>query len=1043
MSLKGKSISILSAAALLGALVPHASADASLSDISNSYAKDAINELVSRGIIHGNGDGKFNPASGIQRQDFAVILANALQLDLSHPPGTPTFKDVPKENYAYAAVEAAVKAGLFKGMGNGIFGAGQNLTREQMAVIFVNALGVNPAGKGRNLTFSDTAFISTWAKDAVAAAVELGLIHGYPDGNFNPGNKASRQDAALVTVQFLNNKAKADEGSTRQPPIVPPTTPTTPITPTPTPIPTPIPTPSTPPTGGGEGTPHQNPDQAIAELVKAEIAALPAKANIKLSDKPAVVQARAHYHALTDTQKTLVGDITKLTEAEQAIAELEAQAVADEAAASPVRGEIQALPTKADVKLTDKPAVTQARAHYDALTDAQKALVGDIAKLTEAEQAIAELEAQAAADEAAASLMKSEIASLPSKVDVALTDKPAVVQARTHYDALTDAQKALVGGIAKLTEAEQAIAELEAQAAADEAAASLVKSEIASLPSKVDVALTDKPAVVQARAHYHALTDTQKTLVGDIAKLTEAEQAIAELEAQAALDEAAAVPVRQEIAALPAKAAAKLTDKPAVTQARAHYDALTDAQKILVGNIAILTEAEQAIAELEAQAALDEQAAALVRAEIASLPSKSEVTLSDKTAVSQARAHYDALTGAQKTLVGGIAKLTEAEQAIAELEAQAALDEAAAAPVREEIQALPAKADIKLTDEPAVTQARAHYAALTDSQKTRVGGIARLTDAEDMIMDLRIVVAAKGNLQVVYNGVAEKIALTSAQDGATVAWSLKDPEQSSIVDISTGSVEREGLNENTDVVLIANITAGAASDTKEITVHVKAVMSEPETITSKAVSDFDFSTIDATQARGESFQVQTTDFQSATKHFTISDGKITIPIDLTWNVPQNEFTKGQIMGSVVDSFIQDYCNAHGINLGNRTLGAVGFGNTFSIFAFSTGSASSVTLGGPDWQYFFSQRQYNGNDIDHSRNRTFNVSDGEHTAIVTLDRQYAGMEALVEAINSQLQGASVAAAAETVNANQFRLVAKSADIALSVSGADQEQFFGSE
>ncbi|GIO64189.1 S-layer homology domain-containing protein [Paenibacillus cineris] len=631
MSLKGKSISILSAAALLGALVPHVSADASLSDISNSHAKDAINELVSKGIIYGTGDGKFNPASGIQRQDFAIIMARALQLDLSHPPVTPTFKDVPKENYAYAAVEAAFKAGLFKGMGNGIFGAGQNLTREQMAVIFVNALGVNPAGKGSNLTFSDAASISAWARDAVAAAVELGLIHGYPDGTFNPGNQATRQDAALVTVQFLNDKAKANEGST-QPPKVPPATPTSPTTPSPTPKPTPTPTPSTPssggdtPSNGGGETPHQNPDQAAAEPVKAEIAALPAKANIKLSDKPAVVQARAHYDDLTD------------------------------------------------------------------------------------------------------------------------------------------------------------------------------------------------------------------------------------------------------------------------------------------------------------------------------------------------------------------------------------------------------------------------------SQKTRVGDIGKLTDAEDMIRDLKIVAAAKGNLQVVYNGVAEKIELPSSQDGATITWILKNTGQSTIVDITTGSVQREGLNENTDVVLVATIAAGATSDTKEISIRVEAIKDEPEVITSKTIADFDFSTIYATQARGESLQVQTTDFQSTPKHFTISDGKITIPIDLTWDIPLGEFTAGQVVGSAVDSFIQDYCNANGIDLGKRTLGAVGFGDTFSIFAFNTGSESSVTLGGPDWQYFFPQSQYKGSDIDHSKNRTFNVSDGEHTAVVTLDWQYATMDAMVGAINRQLQGASVAAAAETVNANQFRLVANSADILLSVSGVDKNQFF---
>ncbi|WP_415841227.1 S-layer homology domain-containing protein, partial [Paenibacillus typhae] len=229
---KVKSISLLSTAALLGALVPHTSAAESLTDISNSYAKDAIIELVEKGIINGTGDGKFNPTSNIKRQDFAIILAKALNLDLSTPPQSSTFTDVPVNSYAFSAVEAAVKAGLFKGMGNGTFGANQSLTREQMAVIFVNALGVNSTGKGQNLKFSDANSIASWAKDAVGAAVELGLMNGNPDGTFNPVNNASRQDVAIVASKFLTEKTKIDEQKSVTP------TPTT--TPTPTPTPTPI-----------------------------------------------------------------------------------------------------------------------------------------------------------------------------------------------------------------------------------------------------------------------------------------------------------------------------------------------------------------------------------------------------------------------------------------------------------------------------------------------------------------------------------------------------------------------------------------------------------------------------------------------------------------------------------------------------------------------------------------------------------------------------------------------------------------------------------
>ncbi|OKP89884.1 S-layer homology domain-containing protein [Paenibacillus sp. P32E] len=235
--LKFKSLSVLSTAVLLGTLVSPASAAPTLSDIPNNYAKAAIQELISKGIMNGTGDGKFNAEGNIKRQDFAIVLANALNLNLSAPPATATFKDIPKDSYAFAAVEAAAKAGLVKGMGGNLFGGFQSITREQMAVMFVNALGVDPAGKAKNLTFPDSDLIAVWAKDAVAAAVEYGLMVGRPDGTFSPSISASRQDVALVTAKFLVKKNTLDESS-NQPTAMPSSTPTQ--TPTPTPSPTPI-----------------------------------------------------------------------------------------------------------------------------------------------------------------------------------------------------------------------------------------------------------------------------------------------------------------------------------------------------------------------------------------------------------------------------------------------------------------------------------------------------------------------------------------------------------------------------------------------------------------------------------------------------------------------------------------------------------------------------------------------------------------------------------------------------------------------------------
>uniref|UniRef100_UPI002595527B hypothetical protein n=1 Tax=uncultured Brevibacillus sp. TaxID=169970 RepID=UPI002595527B len=70
----------------------------------------------------------------------------------------------------------------------------------------------------------------------------------------------------------------------------------------------------------------------------------------------------------------------------------------DAAAAQAVDNKIGALPAVAALTLADKPAVVAARADYDALTAAQKALVTKEADLQAAEQKIADLQAQADVD---------------------------------------------------------------------------------------------------------------------------------------------------------------------------------------------------------------------------------------------------------------------------------------------------------------------------------------------------------------------------------------------------------------------------------------------------------------------------------------------------------------------------------------------------------------------------------------------------------------------------------------------------------------------
>ena len=107
--------------------------------------------------------------------------------------------------------------------------------------------------------------------------------------------------------------------------------------------------------------------------------------------------------------------------------------------------------------------------------------------------------------------------------------------------------------------------------------------------------LEDEAAIAQARTAYNALTDDQKALVSKLETLTAAESKLAELKAAAekeAADKAAAVNAKIE-----AIGDVGLDDEAAIAEVRAAYNALTDDQKKLVDETALVA-AEKAYEQL-------------------------------------------------------------------------------------------------------------------------------------------------------------------------------------------------------------------------------------------------------------------------------------------------------------------------------------------------------------------------------------------------------------------------------------------------------------
>ena len=213
--------------------------------------------------------------------------------------------------------------------------------------------------------------------------------------------------------------------------------------------------------------------------------------------------------------------------------------------------------------------------------------------------------------------VEAVIAKINSIGTVAYTDacKALIDDARTAYNALTDAQKALVTNYSTLTTAETTYATLKAEAEALAADQAAVDAVIAKINAIGTVENTDacKTRIEEARGAYNQLTGAQKKLLpdNDLWTLERAEEKYVELakeqkaaEEQAAEQAADQAAVNAVITKIDAIGTVEYTDacKTLIDDARTAYNALNDAQKALVTNYETLTDAESTYETLKAQA---------------------------------------------------------------------------------------------------------------------------------------------------------------------------------------------------------------------------------------------------------------------------------------------------------------------------------------------------------------------------------------------------------------------------------------------------------
>lgn len=129
-------------------------------------------------------------------------------------PNTPvvpdgSFTDLNSAEWAREAIEALSDKGVVAGYADGSFGPNNNITRNEFISIIVRAFGLMDETAVYDFTDGDA---SAWYAQAIASAKKAGILAGYADGSFGDGSLVTREDMAAFIYRM--GKVEKAEGKT-------------------------------------------------------------------------------------------------------------------------------------------------------------------------------------------------------------------------------------------------------------------------------------------------------------------------------------------------------------------------------------------------------------------------------------------------------------------------------------------------------------------------------------------------------------------------------------------------------------------------------------------------------------------------------------------------------------------------------------------------------------------------------------------------------------------------------------------------------------
>ena len=166
----------------------------------NQWYAPAVSYVTQRGLFFGVSETQFAPSQSMTRGMLVSVL---YRFNGTSHTGSSPFADVSSDAWYGNAVSWAYANNLVSGVSDTSFAPNTPITREQAAVMLARYLKFSSVAlENGTPDFQDTASISGYAKESVGAMQKAGLLSGDNAGNFRPDAQITRPEIASIFMRL-------------------------------------------------------------------------------------------------------------------------------------------------------------------------------------------------------------------------------------------------------------------------------------------------------------------------------------------------------------------------------------------------------------------------------------------------------------------------------------------------------------------------------------------------------------------------------------------------------------------------------------------------------------------------------------------------------------------------------------------------------------------------------------------------------------------------------------------------------------------------